>query len=254
MTASNERFRRLVAHDYDLIASSGAVLPTARLYDEAILGELPERCSLVVDVGCGTGELTAKLAHRAARVVGIDISAGAIRTARERNRSSAVDFKVAAVEELPAILGPDRCSAIIANRVLHHCGDMNGVVVDLVSLLEPEGKLVVLDLDSTGRGASWARRALVTILYYATLVFKGLLAGKPLQAVRDISAERRAYASLGWQQHLSHEPHYEWRDIRDALDGAGACFVRRRVNWKFHLFSSQLGTPLKDRSVTCRGS
>ena len=56
--------------------------------------------SPVLDVGCGTGELAIYLARRGTDVLGIDLSARAIRQAREKARRRGVDTRFAVWDAL----------------------------------------------------------------------------------------------------------------------------------------------------------
>lgn len=236
MPTNDDAFRSLVACDYDLIASQGVLLPTARYYDSHILGSLPKRCGLVVDAGCGTGELTRRLSLRAERVLGVDISPVMVEMAKRAVPLANVEFQEAALEALPRLLPPQSCSAIVASRVLHHCSDIPGVIPALMELLEPGGRLVILDLDHVGSACSVPRRAALWVLYIASVLLKGLISGKPLTALKDLGLERKAYASKGWQQHLSHEPAFDRRQIDSALACAGAECSSSRLNWKVYLY------------------
>lgn len=236
MRVTEDEFRRLVADDYDLIAREGAQFPTARLYDRVIAESLPDSCRLVVDVGCGCGQLTRKLAERADSVLAIDISPEMIRRARSANAANNARFAIAAVEDLWRLVPSRSCSAIVANRVLHHCANLSAVIAQLRDLLEPGGRVIILDLDSTSLKCSYARRMLLSVLYRLTVMTKAVLRGTLASALRDLRAEGRAYSSPGWRRHLSHEPVFSWRDVRDALGFAGLSFTRQRINWRFHLF------------------
>lgn len=55
-------------------------------YHEYLLGQMPERCRRVLEIGCGTGEFSRLLAGRAERVLAIDLSPRMIRLARERSK------------------------------------------------------------------------------------------------------------------------------------------------------------------------
>ena len=242
MTPNSEALRRAIASDYDLIALDGVEFPTSRLHDDAIIRRLPQHSGLIVDAGCGIGALAVRLANYARRVLAVDISPESIRVARESHQADTIDFQVAAVEDLTEILGPSTCGAIVANRVLHHCCNLPEVVDGLMSLLEPEGQLIILDLDSTGQKNAWPKRALLSALYQGAVLFKGMYTRRLRATLCDLRREKTAYATRGWQQHLAHEPDYDWRDIHRALCNAKARFTRRRTNWRFHLFHATRGT------------
>jgi SAM-dependent methyltransferase len=67
---------------------------------EALVGPRGVAGRRVLDVGCGTGTLTAALAERGARAWGVDTSEEMLRQARTR-RGSGASFRRAAAEELP---------------------------------------------------------------------------------------------------------------------------------------------------------
>jgi ubiquinone/menaquinone biosynthesis C-methylase UbiE len=67
---------------------------------EATLALLDERHQRVLDVGCGTGLMSAKLAATGRRVVGVDLSPEMIARAR-RSRRANLEFMQGDAEDLP---------------------------------------------------------------------------------------------------------------------------------------------------------
>src|SRR5450755_2257353 len=68
----------------------------------------------ILDIGCGTGHLTAKIASSGAHVTGIDRSPDMIRQAREAY--PAIRFEVADATNLPL---EERFDAVFSNATLH---------------------------------------------------------------------------------------------------------------------------------------
>src|SRR6266446_4173914 len=72
---------------------------------EAFLGLLPAEW-IVADLGCGTGQVTAALAPRVRRVVGVDQSAAMLKAARRRTAAlENVELKQGSLEALPLAAG-----------------------------------------------------------------------------------------------------------------------------------------------------
>lgn len=97
---------------------------------------------LILDGGCGTGykSLTLVKANPGAKIVGIDISEKSIDFARKRFESQGVkgaEFHVLALEDITE-LGYE-FDYINVDEVLHLCGDVEGVLGLLKSVLKPEG-------------------------------------------------------------------------------------------------------------------
>lgn len=104
----------------------------------------PQPGELVLDLGCGSGELTREIAGRGAEVVGLDASADMLNKARQQfpgldfRRGDAASFEL-----------PERFDAVFSNAVLHWVPDAAAAVRQMHRHLKPGGRLVA---ELGGRG------------------------------------------------------------------------------------------------------
>lgn len=78
----------------------------------------PQNRELILDLGCGTGDVAATLAARGARVIGVDASAEMIASARQRFPD--LDFRLADAADLPSDAEfSGQFDAVFSNAVLH---------------------------------------------------------------------------------------------------------------------------------------
>jgi 2-polyprenyl-3-methyl-5-hydroxy-6-metoxy-1,4-benzoquinol methylase len=103
----------------------------------------------VLDIGCGVGRWSRRLARRGARVTGIDLSPTMVDEARRRARvdgvASRCDFQVADVTRLDL---SERFSLVLGITVLQHILEMDrldAAVERLARHLAPNGRLVLLE-------------------------------------------------------------------------------------------------------------
>lgn len=73
----------------------------------------------VVDLGCGTGQLTLPLAARAGRVVGVDPEPDMLAQARSRNTPPNVEWRRGTDADLPDIAAGTRLGAVTAAVAIH---------------------------------------------------------------------------------------------------------------------------------------
>ena len=110
----------------------------------------------VLDIGCGVGDVSfiaTQLVGETGQVVGIDRSAAAVETARERARFGGhknVDFLVADVND-PQV--PGKFDAIVGRLVLMYLPDPVAALTRLRSLLRLQGLIVMQEGDLTSIGA-----------------------------------------------------------------------------------------------------
>jgi trans-aconitate methyltransferase len=120
----------------------------AKLYDEkhsfvwkmaAGLLELLEAKSgeRILDIGCGTGHLTAQIAATGAQVTGIDRSPEMIQQARATNPS--ITFAVKDARELSF---SEKFDAVFSNATLHWITEPERVVAAISAILRPGGRFV----------------------------------------------------------------------------------------------------------------
>jgi trans-aconitate methyltransferase len=91
----------------------------------------------ILDIGCGTGHLTAKIAAIGAKITGIDRSPEMIRQAREVYPH--FRFEVA---DATNIATDQRFDAVFSNATLHWIKEPGRVVREVARLLKPDGRFV----------------------------------------------------------------------------------------------------------------
>ena len=111
---------------------------TAYTYD-FVRAALPHEAKLILEVGCGRGELAARLQADGLSVVAIDSDEEAVASAR----AIGVDARMAVWPGL----GVGRFDAVLFTRSLHHVADLQGGVAAAFGCLEPHGRVIVEDFD-----------------------------------------------------------------------------------------------------------
>lgn len=117
----------------------------------------------VLDMGCGSGQLTIPLARVAAEVIAVDLSPSMIELLRrnlERERVQNVACRLEALERLSA--EPASLDLVVSNYALHHLADEDKrhLVGAVAGWLRPGGRLVIGDL-MLGRGTDPRDRAVI---------------------------------------------------------------------------------------------
>ena len=105
---------------------------------------LPKPDERILDVGCGTGQLTAEIANSGAEVIGLDQSAEMIASAKENYPK--LQFEVA---DIAATEYDCEFDAVFSNAALHWVRDQQGAIAAIARALKPGGRLV---FEMGGRG------------------------------------------------------------------------------------------------------
>lgn len=91
----------------------------------------------ILDMGCGTGQLTQEIAALGAEVIGIDPSLEMIAAARKNFPH--LRFEICAVEAMN--LG-NEFDAVFSNAVLHWVNNQEGAIASIAKALKPGGRFV----------------------------------------------------------------------------------------------------------------
>lgn len=144
---------------WDQHGSAGLRKVTAAVCDAA--GLVPD--AQVVDLGCGTGQLSLPLAMRGAHVLAVDVSSAMVRHMQSEARRAGVtrlEGLAMPIEEL--VLPQESVDLIVSSYALHHLRDADKarLVSAAFGWLRPGGRLVVADM-MFGRGGSSRDRAII---------------------------------------------------------------------------------------------
>jgi len=117
----------------------------------------------VVDLGCGTGQLSIPFAERGARVLAVDVSPAMIERLQENARSRSLpglDGLAMPIESLSLPAGS--VDVVVTSYALHHLrdADKDRLVAAAYHWLRPGGTLLVADM-MFGRGGTSQDRAII---------------------------------------------------------------------------------------------
>jgi ubiquinone/menaquinone biosynthesis C-methylase UbiE len=159
---------------YDLVTNFVTLGQAPRLRKVTVDQALIKPGDSVLDVGCGTGEVTllAKTRAKHGKVYGIDPAPEMIAVARRKaaHKGLEIDFRVGVIEALPF---PDSSIDVVTSSLMmHHLPEDLQVrgLAEIYRVLKPGGRLLVADMiRSTG--------SLLNHLFMAFTRHRGLKSG-----------------------------------------------------------------------------
>ncbi len=139
-----------------------------RSFDHTVLADLPLRPgAAVLDIGCGAGDLTARVAElvgagtpSGGTVLGIDASASQITYARATYGRPGLEFRVCRAQDVETLVARDSLDAVLSVAVLHWVPrtEQPAVLSGVAHCLRPGG---VLRADFGGAGQAEATRVVI---------------------------------------------------------------------------------------------
>ncbi len=137
---------------FDAVAPEWGSLNREILGDLDLAGEIASRAfehgtvNAAADLGCGPGDLLARLAGQAKTVIGVDNSARMLELARERFQDRGdLSLRIGELTHLP--LRDGEADLAVLSLVLHHLSDVGAAVAEAARVLAPSGRLLVAEFD-----------------------------------------------------------------------------------------------------------
>jgi SAM-dependent methyltransferase len=205
--------------NYDDLDSPRALIEKARagLFARLLNEQIPYDAR-VVEIGCGTGQLTnfLSIAHRT--VLGVDACLNSLRLAQKFKIEHGLERAAFAQMNLfhPG-LRDDFFDLVISNGVLHHTGDCRAAFRRIARLARPGGHVVVGLYSAFSRKIHDARR----LLYRWT----GLTPAWLDPHLARVTADGKREAWLSDQYRHPHETCHHLGEVLGWLDEAGLEFV-----------------------------
>ncbi len=115
---------------------------------------------VVVDVGCGPGNVYANLGGAPKLLIGVDVSRGALKMAQ------AVGYTPLLADAQNMPLRSHIADLVVVNATLHHCDDMVQALRESARLVRPGGTLVI---DHDPQLTAWDYKGLALLFYQMRL-------------------------------------------------------------------------------------
>jgi SAM-dependent methyltransferase len=207
--------------NYDDFDSVRSLIEKSRagVYVRSLAKAIPTN-SRVLEVGCGTGQLTNFLGISCRQVIGSDLCLNSLRLGERFRRANGLHrVRFVQMNLFRPCFRPERFDVILCNGVLHHTADPEGGFRGLLPLLRPGGVIVIGLYNTYGRLMTDLRRQLFR------------LTGGRAQWIDPML--RRSMKAAGkrkaWFADQYQHPHESKHTIGEALrwfDEAGIDFVR----------------------------
>ncbi|MDO8509358.1 MAG: class I SAM-dependent methyltransferase [Nanoarchaeota archaeon] len=187
-----------------------AVYPFAKLLDRSI----PENAS-IIDVGTGTGQLSAFLSLRRKKVYGIDFSDSSLDKAKKLKKK--LNLKTWNLEKID-ILDSEQIEKlgkfdyVLCLGVLHHTGNAYGGFKNILKLLNPQGKIAVGLYNNFGRIPLKVRITLAKTIFKNNQKIKDSFIKMQIGDVEDKERAR------GWWNDQYLHPHETTHSIGEVLN------------------------------------
>jgi 2-polyprenyl-3-methyl-5-hydroxy-6-metoxy-1,4-benzoquinol methylase len=121
-----------------------------RLRAKGIRGLAPGAGHRLLDAGCGTGDVTRRLAAAVGAtgtVVGVDASSTMLAEARRRATGAGVPIELRHSDLTDLDAGDGEFDGVYCERVFQHLDDPRAALAELVRVTRPGGRIVVIDTD-----------------------------------------------------------------------------------------------------------
>lgn len=198
-------------------------------YHGFLLRHVPANCSSALEVGCGTGAFSRRLAQCAQHVVALDLSAEMIRVARARSEQLKT-LEYHCVDVMAADLPREGFDCVATIATLHHL-PLREVLFKLKDSVKPGGVLLVLDLFEPERNLLKPAGMRDELLNVAAMGISGslrLVHNKRLKPPREVRA--------AWEAHGKTDSYPTMPEVRALcaaiLPGAQ---IRQHLLWRYSL-------------------
>jgi 2-polyprenyl-3-methyl-5-hydroxy-6-metoxy-1,4-benzoquinol methylase len=182
--------------------------PLARLLDEAIPQD-----ARVLDLGCGTGQMTIFLANGKRRVVGADLTRASLALAADAARRFGAEQTLFVETDLrhPA-LAEGRFDVVLSLGVLHHTPDPRAAFAALARLARPDGVIVVGLYNAFARLPHRLRRLMARATGMRLVPFDPVLSQRQAEPARRAAWLRDQYLHPEEHRHTLGEVQRWFRD------------------------------------------
>jgi ubiquinone/menaquinone biosynthesis C-methylase UbiE len=187
-----------------------------------MLRHLPPNCDEVLEIGCGRGDFSRRLATVAQRVTALDLAPEMITCARAQSAAYPnIEYQLADV--MTCDFGARRFDCIASLATLHHLPFVE-ILERAKRSLRPGGVILVMDLVQP-QGLKDAVLDFIALPVSASL---RIMRTRRLLPARDVRA--------AWKEHEKHDSYLTITEVRNFCDEVlPRALVRKHLLWRYSL-------------------
>jgi len=216
-----------------------------------LLGDAIPPDALVLEIGCGTGQLSLFLASSGRTVVGADFARPSLRLARDAAIRYGVAARFVETDLRAPGLRPSSFDVVICSGVLHHTPDPRASFASVARLARPGGVLVIGLYNAYARLPLRARRAVARLSGFRWIPWDPVLRDRRAEPARREAWLRDQYQHPEEHRHTLREVQRWFREngvdyvraFPSALFGEepGELFAQAEDDWAPEALVKQLG-------------
>jgi SAM-dependent methyltransferase len=206
--------------NYDVNESVGTLMEKSRrgVYARQLFEQIPFDAR-VLEVGCGTGQLSNFLGIGCRTVVGTDLCLNSLRLGeRFRNGQGLARVRFAQMNLFRPAFAPASFDVVLCNGVLHHTADPRGGFESIAKLVKPGGLIVIGLYNTYGRLLLDARRVVFRLTGGRFKWIDSYLRTTPM-------SKEKIDAWFHDQYRHPHESKHTMGEVLEWFDAAGFEFV-----------------------------
>jgi 2-polyprenyl-3-methyl-5-hydroxy-6-metoxy-1,4-benzoquinol methylase len=190
-------------------------------YQKYLLKNIPKNCNCILDVGCGTGELTKKLTHYSKEIIGIDVSENMINEAKKRNCGERIKYIKISVERYLKET-KKQFDVIISIAALHHMNEEK-ILETMKNRLTKGGKIIILDLVK----GSIVDYIVAIIAVPLSIIFRLKNNGK----IKVTKEQKEA-----WEGHFHYDKYLTIKEVKNMVrKKLGKAKVKKHLFWRYSI-------------------
>ena len=197
-------------------------------YQKYLLKNIPKNCTCILDVGCGTGELTKKLTHYSKEIIGIDVSENMINEAKKRNCDERIKYIKISVEKYLKET-EKQFDIIISIAALHHMNEEE-ILKTMKSKLIKDGKILILDLVKS-------KTIIERILEIVAALLNPIIMLMMRRRIRITKEEEET-----WAGHFRYDKYLTIKEVKRITKNVlGKAKVKRHLFWRYSIIYNNGG-------------
>lgn len=198
-------------------------------YHDFLLRQVPSKCLKALEVGCGTGSFSRKLAERSQQVIALDLSAEMLRVASERSAHlQNIEYRCA--DLMACDLSGESLDYIATIATLHHL-PLKEALLKLQHGVKPGGVLLVVDLFEPERSFLKPAGLRDRMLDLAAMGVSG-----SLRLVHNGRLKPPKEVRAAWEEHGKIDRYPTMRQVRtlcdEILPGAK---IQQHLLWRYSI-------------------